>query len=54
VEIPQELLGRHLALAIEADKKVSGGKIKFVCISEIGRTVFDHLAANEIAQVAGR
>jgi 3-dehydroquinate synthase len=54
VEIPQELLGRHLALAIEADKKVSGGKIKFVCIGEIGRTVFDHLAAIEIAQIAGR
>jgi 3-dehydroquinate synthase len=54
VEIPRELLGRNLALAIEADKKVSGGKIKFVCISEIGRTVFDHLAASEIAQIATR
>lgn len=54
VEIPQELLQRNLALAIDADKKVSGGKIKFVCISEIGRTVFDYLAATEIAQVAAR
>ncbi|MBI4517128.1 MAG: 3-dehydroquinate synthase [Deltaproteobacteria bacterium] len=54
VEIPRQVLGRHLALAIEADKKVSGGKIKFVCISEIGRTLFDQLGAAEIAQSAMR
>lgn len=54
VDIPREVLGKHLALTIEADKKVSGGKIKFVCIREIGRTVFDQLGAAEIAQCAMR
>jgi len=54
VEIPPGLTAKQLALAIEADKKVSGGKIKFVCISEIGRTVFDRLAASEIAQMTTR
>ncbi|MBI1814255.1 MAG: 3-dehydroquinate synthase [Deltaproteobacteria bacterium] len=54
VEIPREVVGRHLALAIEGDKKMSGGKIKFVCISEIGRTLFDQLGAAEIAQCVAR
>ncbi len=54
VEIPREAMGRHLALAIESDKKMSGGKIKFVCISEIGRTLFDQLGATEIAQCVVR
>jgi 3-dehydroquinate synthase len=54
VEIPREVMGRHLALAIEADKKVAGGMVRFVCVSEIGRTVFDQLSAAEIAQYAMR
>jgi 3-dehydroquinate synthase len=54
VEIPSEVLGRHLALAIEADKKVASGKIKFVCVRGIGRTVFDQLSATEIVQYAMR
>ncbi|HVN86987.1 MAG TPA: 3-dehydroquinate synthase [Candidatus Binatia bacterium] len=54
VEIPREVLGRHLALTIEADKKVASGKIKFVCVREIGRTTFDRLTADEIAQYAAR
>ncbi|HUI26325.1 MAG TPA: 3-dehydroquinate synthase [Candidatus Kryptonia bacterium] len=54
VEIPREVLGRHLALTIEADKKVASGKIKFVCLREIGQTTFDQLTAAEIAQYAAR
>ena len=54
VEIPREVLGRHLALTIEADKKVASGKIKFVCLREIGQTTFDQLTAAEIAHYAAR
>jgi 3-dehydroquinate synthetase len=48
---PQELVGRPLALAIETDKKMAGGKIKFVCLEEIGKARFEFLTAEEI--VAG-
>jgi len=52
-EIPKELVGRHLALAIEADKKVSGGKVKFVCIEDIGRARFEYLTGEELLGHAG-
>jgi 3-dehydroquinate synthase len=52
-EIPKELVGRHLALAVEADKKVSGGKVKFVCIEDIGRTKFVYLTGDEVLGHAG-
>ena len=53
IDIPQELIGRHLALAVEADKKVSGGKVKFVCIEDIGRVRFEYLSGDEILAHAG-
>jgi len=52
-EIPKELVGRHLALAIEADKKVSGGKVKFVCIEDIGRARFEYLTGEDVLRHAG-
>jgi 3-dehydroquinate synthase len=52
VDVPPDLLGRQLALATESDKKVSGGKIKFVCVEELGRTRFEYLTGDEIAAVA--
>ena len=52
-EIPEELVGRHLALAVEADKKVSGGKVKFVCIEDIGRARFEYLTGDEVLGHAG-
>lgn len=51
-DVPRELLGANLALAIESDKKVAGGKVKFVCIESLGRTRFDYLTAREIAELA--
>jgi 3-dehydroquinate synthetase len=39
-------------LAIEADKKASGGKISFVCLESIGRTGFVALSAAQIASAA--
>jgi 3-dehydroquinate synthase len=52
-EIPADLLGRHLVLAVEADKKVSGGKVKFVCIEDIGRSRFEYLTGEEVLSFAG-
>jgi 3-dehydroquinate synthetase len=49
VSVPQDLTEKQLTLAIETDKKASRGKIKFVCIEDIGRTCFDHLTAEEIS-----
>jgi len=50
--VPRELGADQLALTIEADKKAAGGKIKFVCLAEIGRTSFESLTAAEIATFA--
>jgi 3-dehydroquinate synthase len=52
VEIPRELAPAYLAEAVETDKKVSGGKVKFVCLEELGRTRFEYLTGDEIAALA--
>ena len=49
-EVPSGLGVEQVALTIEADKKAAGGKIKFVCVDEIGRTRFEPLSAVEIAE----
>ena len=54
VEIPKDISGKPLVLAIRADKKAAGDKIRFVCIDDIGQTRFDFLTAEEIAAFAGR
>jgi 3-dehydroquinate synthase len=51
IDVPRELLGQPLAVAMETDKKAAGGKIKFVCLEEIGKARFELLTAEEI--VAG-
>ena len=48
VVVPKTLTRESLLLGIEADKKVAAGKVKFVCIEEIGRTCFEYLPAQEI------
>lgn len=52
VEVPRELPVSRLALAVESDKKVAGGKVKFVCIEDLGRTRFEYLTGDEIAELA--
>ena len=47
-EIPKDLSHQALALAVEADKKRSQGRVKFVCIEEIGRTKFAMLSTEEL------
>ena len=50
-EIPKDLSHSALALAVEADKKRSQGRVKFVCVEEIGRTRFEMLSTEELLAV---
>ena len=52
VEVPMELAAANMGLAVESDKKVAGGKVKFVCLEDVGRTRFAYLTAQEIAEFA--
>lgn len=56
VETPDDLAREHLRIGMQADKKVTAGKIKFVCLEDIGRTRFAFLGADEIVEhlYAGR
>jgi 3-dehydroquinate synthase len=47
-EIPRDLAPGALALAMQADKKSADGKVRTVCLEEIGRTTFVPLSAEEI------
>jgi 3-dehydroquinate synthase len=53
VEIPRDLVGRPLALAMKTDKKAAGGKIKFVCLEELGKARFEMLTTEEIVAGVG-
>jgi 3-dehydroquinate synthase len=53
VEIPPGVLPQNLIQAMEVDKKVAGGKIKFVMCEGIGKTRFHWLAPNEILSALG-
>ncbi|MCK6554434.1 3-dehydroquinate synthase [Candidatus Binatia bacterium] len=52
VAVPPDAAGQALVLAIETDKKVAGGKVKFVCVEAVGRSRFELLAADVIAAQA--
>jgi 3-dehydroquinate synthase len=47
-DIPPGLSPSALALAMQTDKKSAGGRIRFVCLEDIGRTAFVELSAQEI------
>ena len=47
-EIPEGMTPTALALAMQTDKKSVDGRIRFVCVEEIGRTSFVELTAQEI------
>ncbi len=49
VDVPAEATADALARAVEGDKKVAGGKVKFVCLEAIGRARFENLTAFEVA-----
>lgn len=47
VIIPQDLQRGHLLSAVAVDKKIADGKVRFVCIEDLGKTRFEHLSAEE-------
>lgn len=49
--LPSPLDPHRLVAAITHDKKASGGKVKFVCIEEIGKTRFHSLSADEVIRL---
>lgn len=50
--VPPSLAAGDLERAIEHDKKARDGKVKFVCVDEIGRASFDQMTTAEIVSVA--
>jgi 3-dehydroquinate synthase len=52
IEIPSDIRGEPLALAMRTDKKGRGGVIKFVGIESIGKTRFERLSCEEIVRLA--
>ncbi|MFI5394751.1 MAG: 3-dehydroquinate synthase [Candidatus Binatia bacterium] len=54
VEMPPGVTEQQLASAIKGDKKVASGKVKFVCIEDLGRTRFEYFTGPEVAAVAAR
>lgn len=53
-EIPTDLSRSALALAVEADKKRREGRVKFVCLKELGRTQFERLSTEELQEALER
>jgi 3-dehydroquinate synthase len=48
VDIPKDLKGEYLLFGLATDKKMAGGKVKFVCVDDLGKTRFEHLETKEI------
>jgi 3-dehydroquinate synthase len=53
-EIPDDLSRASLALAVEADKKRTQGRVKFVCVEDLGRTRFVLLSTEELQSALER
>jgi 3-dehydroquinate synthase len=54
VDVPPELVGSRLAAAVQSDKKTAGGRVKFVCLEHLGRTRFEYVTGDDIAELVGR
>ena len=52
LEVPPEFSAPQLAQVIEGDKKVTSGKVKFVCVENVGHARFEHLTGSEVASLA--
>jgi len=50
-ELPVELRGPQLAAAMRTDKKMAGGRVRFVAIEDVGRTRLVELASSEIVKL---
>lgn len=53
VDMPPDVDPARLAAAIDVDKKVREGKVKFVALRDLGKTEFVPLASREIVERAG-
>jgi 3-dehydroquinate synthase len=49
-EIPEDLRGEPLALAMRTDKKTRTGALTFVCIEGIGKTRFERLTCEDVVR----
>jgi len=49
VDIPKDLKGEYLLFGLATDKKMAGGKVKFVCVEDFGKTCFEMLETKEIS-----
>ncbi len=54
LEMPEDLSGPALIRALTGDKKSKDGKVKFVCVSDLGSTRFEYLSSQQIAEYAAR
>lgn len=54
VTLPDDVDRAELAAAIELDKKVQGGQVKFVALEDVGKTRFVLLSHQEIVELAYR
>jgi 3-dehydroquinate synthase len=52
-EIPPQISMQSLIQAMEIDKKVAGGRVRFVMCEGIGKTRFHWIAPDEIVQALG-
>jgi len=50
IDIPPDVRGEPLALAMRTDKKAQGGTIKFVCLERIGKTRFERLTCEDVVR----
>jgi 3-dehydroquinate synthase len=48
LEVPQTLTKEDLIRGLQTDKKVVDGKVRFVCLEEIGKTRFMHMSVQEL------
>jgi 3-dehydroquinate synthase len=49
-EVPADIRGEPLALAMRTDKKARGGMINFICVEAIGKTRFERMSCDEIVK----
>jgi len=47
--VPAELTSAKLIAGMVTDKKMTEGKVKFVCVEDFGKTRFEHLSVREIS-----
>jgi len=49
IMVPKDLRKEHLLSGVATDKKITDGKVKFVCIEDLGKTRFESLSVEELS-----